>query len=381
MDLETQLIDNIHTPYLLSWYNGLISKSYFITDFKDFGDLLKNVLNDLVEFNDYTVYFHNFAKFDSYFLLKYLVELGNIDPIIPNDKLISLTFTYLPKLSKNINNDNQNQILENQNQNLNNQSIKILKLKFNDSYLLLPSSLKNLSKSFNINNQKGIFPFGLNNLNYKGQVPNFKYFNNISQEEYNKYQNLYKNKIWNFKEESIKYCQLDCIALYQILVKFNNLIFDKFKLNIINYPTTPSLAFKIYRSQFIIKDTIHMLTGDIESQIRESYTGGAVDMYLPTNNPKDKIYAYDVNSLYPFVMKTFDMPIGNPIYFEGNILDYEPNAFGFFNCQIEAPSNLEYTIIQTHLKTKNGIRTVAPLGNWNGMLFSEELKKCNKIWL
>jgi len=355
MDLETQLIDNIHTPYLLSWYNGLISKSYYITDYKDFGNLLKNVLDDLVEFNNYTVYFHNFAKFDSYFLLKYLVELGNIDPIIHNSKLISLTFTY------------------------NYQENKILKLKFNDSYLLLPSSLKNLSKSFNINNPKGIFPFGLNNLNYKGQVPNFKYFNNISQEEYNKYQNLFKNKIWSFKEESIKYCQLDCISLYQILIKFNKLIFDKFKLNIINYPTTPSLAFKIYRSQFLPKDLINMLTGDIEIDIRKSYTGGAVDMYLPTNNQEDKIYTYDVNSLYPFVMKTYDMPIGNPTYFEGNILKYEPNAFGFFNCKIEAPNNLEHPIIQTHLKTKNGIRTVAPLGTWSGMLFSEELKNAIKF--
>jgi len=355
MDLETQLINNIHTPYLLSWYNGLISKSYFITDYKDFGDLLKNVLDDLVEFNDYTVYFHNFAKFDSYFLLKYLVELGNIDPIIHNDKLISLTFTY------------------------NQQENKILKLKFNDSYLLLPGSLKNLSKSFSINNPKGIFPFGLNNLNYKGEVPNFKYFNNINQEEYKNYQNLYKNKIWNFKNEAIKYCKLDCIALFQILIKFNKLIFNKFKLNIINYPTTPSLAFKIYRSQFIPKDIIHMLTGDMEFQIRESYTGGAVDMYLPTNNPEDKIYAYDVNSLYPFVMKNYDMPVGSPTYFEGDILKYEPNAFGFFNCKIEAPSNLEHPIIQTHLKTKNGIRTVAPLGTWSGMLFSEELKNAIKF--
>ena len=119
----------------------------------------------------------------------------------------------------------------------------------------------------------GIFPFGLNNLNYNGIYPDFKYFNNISQEEYNSYARNY-NKTWDFKTEAIKYCELDCKSLFQVLIKFNKLIYKKFKLNITNYPTTPSLAFKIYRSQskFFSKDTIAMLTGDIELDIRKSYT-------------------------------------------------------------------------------------------------------------
>jgi len=30
MDLETIIINNVHVPYLLSWFDGKTSKSYFI---------------------------------------------------------------------------------------------------------------------------------------------------------------------------------------------------------------------------------------------------------------------------------------------------------------------------------------------------------------
>jgi len=41
----------------------------------------------------------------------------------------------------------------------------------------------------------------------------FKYFDNISQAEYNKYLNSYNGK-WFIKTESIKYYTQDCISLH-----------------------------------------------------------------------------------------------------------------------------------------------------------------------
>jgi hypothetical protein len=67
------------------------------------------------------------------------------------------------------------------------------------------------------------------------------------------------------------------------------------------------------------------------------------------------------------------MPIGTPVYFKGNILDHNPEAFGFFKCEIEAPKALKIPVLQTHVKTKSGIRTIAPLGKWTDILFSEEM--------
>jgi DNA polymerase type B, organellar and viral len=73
--------------------------------------------------------------------------------------------------------------------------------------------------------------------------------------------------------EAIKYCKMDCISLYQVILKFNSLIFGNFNKNIHNYPTLPSLAFAIFRSNFMSEENIPKLTGNINKDIREGYTG------------------------------------------------------------------------------------------------------------
>jgi len=72
------------------------------------------------------------------------------------------------------------------------------------------------------------------------------------------------------------------------------------------------------------------------------------------------------------------MPIGKPIYFEGEILKYEPNAFGFFYCKITSPKFFDHPILQRRIKTANGIKTIAGLGTWEGWIFSEEVLNATK---
>jgi hypothetical protein len=69
-----------------------------------------------------------------------------------------------------------------------------------------------------------------------------------------------------------------------------------------------------------------------------------------------------LNSLYPSVMEKQDIPVGKPVLFKGDITQIEPNAFGFFYCKIKTPDYLKHPIIQTHVKTDDGLRTLAPLG-------------------
>jgi hypothetical protein len=111
------------------------------------------------------------AKFDMIFLLKYLVKLADINPIIHNGRLISI--------NANFGKDNKYQI------------------KFKDSYLILLASLLKLCKSFKIDNVKTLYPIffaNKNNLDYIGEVPNIKFFKNITIEEYNEYKNNFNNK-------------------------------------------------------------------------------------------------------------------------------------------------------------------------------------------
>ena len=110
------------------------------------------------------------AKFDMIFLLKYLVKLGSVQPIIHGGRLISV--------SLNFGKNNEYQ------------------LKFKDSYLILLNSLFRLCKAFAVKNSKILFPIFFvneNNLNYIGEVPDIKFFNNISLDEYNKYKANFLN--------------------------------------------------------------------------------------------------------------------------------------------------------------------------------------------
>jgi hypothetical protein len=106
------------------------------------------------------------------------------------------------------------------------------------------------------------------------------------------------------------------------------------------------------------------------------YMGGSTDMFKPFGK---NIFSYDVNSLYAYIMNKFDMPVGNIKFFEGNILNINPKAFGFFECKITAPKNIKHPILQIKFNTGNGLRTISPLGTWIGTYFSEEIYNAMKF--
>ena len=89
-------------------------------------------------------------------------------------------------------------------------------------------------------------------------------------EEYLAYSNKFSNnKDWNLKFETIKYCELDCIVLYNNINKFSDNIFKLFRIDILQYPTLSSLAFAIYRTKFLNKDAkIPLIQGDIYNFIK-----------------------------------------------------------------------------------------------------------------
>ena len=221
-------------------------------------------------------------------------------------------------------------------------------------------------------------------------LPAINCWKDISRKVYAGILSEYKNKTWNFEVEAIKYCKLDCQVLHEILVEFNKLIFNNFNINIHKSLTLPSLAMRIYKSQFMPKDTIYQISSiNVERDIRNSYTGGAVDVYIPHNRltsflSKVKaffktLYVYDVNSLYPFVMANTVMPVGRPIAFDGDIRKIDPQAYGFFYCKITSPEYLKHPLLQRRVKTENGVRTIAGLGTWFGMIYSAEMDNAIKF--
>jgi hypothetical protein len=105
---------------------------------------------------------------------------------------------------------------------------------------------------------------------------------------------------------------------------------------------------RIYKILFMPEDKVYQIHGITERNIRQSYTGGAVDVYIPHNRltsflindnvEYETLYYYDVNGLYPTVMANKFMPVGKPTVFVGNIKKYVSDAYGFFYCKISSPA-------------------------------------------
>lgn len=259
MDLETRRDSKgLMTVYLLCFYDGAAHKSYsyYLDDYNGSVDsMITCAISDLfkTKYNNKIIYLHNFSSFDGIFLIKYFNQIENVE-----HKILKMESKFI-EVSLTIKVKNKN-----------------LTIKFRDSMLLLPESLKKLGSTFNVES-KGIFPVFFpndNSLNYQGEVPDYKYFSKLSLEEYNQFKSEFKGQ-WVLKDEAIKYCIQDCKTLYQVLVRFNELIFTNFKVNIWKQPTIPSLAMSIYRTGYLGDYQIPITTGVLFEELKEGFTGGA----------------------------------------------------------------------------------------------------------
>lgn len=364
-DIETRTLNGVMSPYCICYHDGERTGYVWLSKFNSVDLMVEAFIRLLLthcskpgqkRYNGYTVYAHVFSKFDSIFILKPLIKICSelkyqVHIIKKESDIINIRITGFG-----------------------------LTINFRDSFLLLPASLRDLAKSFNlpIEHQKGFFPFDFVNqpdvsLDYKGQVPDFKYFSNITLDQYNEYANKYKRFKWDLKREAIIYCELDCISLYHVLIKFSELIFNELQVSLKYTPTTSSLALRVFRTKFLEMQgdiKIPIITGEPFDFIKQSYTGGPVEVFEPYG---EHVYHYDVNSLYPYVMHKYPMPVGDLTFFEGNILKYKDKPAGFFEVEIETPKDLHIPVLQTRLATSEGTKTLAPLGKWKGIYSSVEI--------
>ena len=72
-----------------------------------------------------------------------------------------------------------------------------------------------------------------------------------------------------------------------------------------------SLAFKLFKTKFL-QDKVEVTWYEDYLDYKEAYRGGAVDVYKPYGTD---LYYYDVNSLYPYAMKSNLYPVGESYYY------------------------------------------------------------------
>jgi DNA polymerase type B, organellar and viral len=335
--------------------NSNLYKLYYLTNYISCGgagQMFKDCFMELIKLNPGTVYVHNLSKFDSFFINKILFENFEVNAKYKGRLILSLNIKYR-------------------------EGKQIYKMIFKDSLLLLAGSLKNLGEKYEVETQKGVFPYtfpNINNLDYVGGKPDYIFYHsntipnkeninyigvkdeyNISIEEYNKI----PKTGWNLKDETFKYLLDDLRSLYQILVKFSNIIYNSERLNITKISTVSSLAFKIIKANYLEPDKIYQINGNSHRDIRNAYYGGRVDSFKPYGR---KIKCYDVNSLYPFSMLNV-LPGGEAIMSNDKYLD---NYFGVVYANIETPKDnfgnyLEIKYPPLPFKNKDG-RLINPIG-------------------
>jgi hypothetical protein len=73
---------------------------------------------------------------------------------------------------------------------------------------------------------------------------------------------LFNNKKWELRTELEKYALQDVKSLHQVISKFSEDIYKLVKNDVVSVPTLSLLAFKIYRSKFMVEENIPIVTGN-----------------------------------------------------------------------------------------------------------------------
>lgn len=343
-DTETVLINDVHVPYavgflevrpgdVLSSNSSKKVETYYSTDYPDcvyktFEEMSDKMLFDFIDRlavvvrqnpSMNTVYFHNLARFDGILLLKYLVHN-------------SVKYTVKPLMRNNL-------VYE-----IRVYRGKKLLFRLRDSLRLLPNKLDSLA--FHLCPQLGS----------KGTI----------QHDEIRVSNLLHNR-----EKLLDYMKQDILLLGGVMLKAQDLYWSMYKVDIVTKLTLSSLALCIFRTHYYDQDhfNIHIPSKNEDTFIRRGYYGGHADAYIPKG---ENLYYYDVNSLYPYIMKTYSMPDGKPVWhghLEGQDLN---NLFGFIEAYVECPPHITRPFLPYKDKKKGTL--LFATGEFVGVYYSEELK-------
>lgn len=306
------------------------------------------LINELLrsKYSKTTFYCHNLGGFDVIFLIKVLVDYNET-----HENKYELSFKF-----------RDNRIL----------AITISKnghkLTIKDSYAILNSSLRNLAKSYDTPRgakfNKSYFPYKFsteNNLFYVGNTPTKSYYEGISQVDYD---NL-RSDNWSFKEETIKYLELDLETLYEVLSKANKQLFLDYDIDMTKSYTISGLALKLFLNKYYKGNIPTINKKSIYAELKEGYYGGITEVYRPHGR---NLFYYDINSLYPYASLN-DMPgLTCKNLITTNIKNI---PFGFFYCTIDATDVKQEYLGLLPFRSKG---LIFPLGKWSGWYFSEEVK-------
>lgn len=347
-DIETLLLSDIHVPYAAGYL--VVNPDIDLTAIKDhsiktfysedhllvypkFEDRSERMLEDFLlnlerlvrsHRECRTVYFHNFGHFDGIFILQYYASRKSdkykIKTLVRNHNIYELKVYVRDKFL----------------------------LRFRDSCTLLPSSLEVLGNT--------LCP----ELGGKGSLPHSK---------------ICVDSLNDYSKDIIKYLRQDILVLGGVMKRAQQIYWERYGVDVEDVMTITSLSMKIFRKKYLDDRKFHIgiPNRNQDTFIRRGYYGGHVDVYKPYG---ENLYYYDINSLYPYVMKNYPMPSGVPVW-HNNLEDVKlDDLFGFFEAYVVCPSTIEHPFLP--YKDKFGT-LIFPTGRFIGVYYSEELKYAREL--
>lgn len=238
---------------------------------------------------------------------------------------------------------------------------------FHDSLKVLPGSLANLCESFGLGDDERKIDLS-DHIKARGWAQTDQEGNFDKEASLN----YYFHHVEPDEEQLNIYLEYDCKSLHTLLtraIELSNLDDEEF----VQCPTAASLAMRVYKEVWN-GDYETACTGNfrgdfggfVESFIRGAYYGGRTEVFKPELIDG---YHYDVNSLYPYVMKAHTFPVGWYDHYRGQAAK-EKLAFwlmfgeggGFAEIDIHVPEDLHIP----PLPSKRDKKLLFPVGDLSG---------------
>jgi len=370
-----------------SWINHVVSGFYDIQRkvFK-YNENLNQLLFDTVrycsEHEIESVFAHNGGKYDfNFFLQEFLFdERFIVSGLIPRGSGL-LCFTVQEREPVKLHNG---------------EGFKVV---FRDSLALLPFGLAKLAKAMQVKVQKGNIDYHFvkeawENIDYRKVIKEnpskYKIVKNARAKKDFRYINLEdgnEHKIYN-REDLLMYLEDDLVSLAECLEKFYE--WDMVKKAGPSF-TTAAQSVKIF--QTFIKKQIWKLGGTSDDFVRRGYFGGRTEVFKPIfdndydikNNPDGfskkalqflkkqkgkKLNYYDVNSLYPTVMKNFKYPNKS----KGWTYRYCAKTMGFWECLVDVPKDMFFPPLGVKHEIDGTEKLVFPTGRFKGVWSTYEIE-------
>lgn len=156
-----------------------------------------------------------------------------------------------------------------------------------------------------------------------------------------------------------------------------SLMFEtEFQTDVKSNFSLPGISLQVFRSRYIgVYNKIANLSDKLNTELRDGYFGGMNDIYIPefrvngVTGTNTEFKVYDVNSLYPYIMKQ-KLFQGTPMVFRYGCPPLK-HINGYVLATVNVPKDIQYPVL---IKRDPVRGLIQPTGEWEGIFNTDELK-------